>query len=262
MKNTASITMNSRIFLYATALLIAVAAVTMSSCKEEKHYHDYFDKSQLKYVAKLGNKPKLEDKHLQGDTTWKDQQGLHRIATTPLPGNYDELFVDLNNVQLPNATKNGIEPIDNLHDAYRLRQPLVKIASCEAYFLDSLTHSMPYLVPKAALLLEEIGCAFADSVMARGGSPYQIVVTSCTRSQYTVGKLLKVNGNASARSCHMYGTTFDLSWVRFVPYENDYLINAEDLKNVLGYVLLDFKNKNRCNVLYESGQCCFHITVI
>lgn len=243
-------------------LVVAVMVSTLDSCKKEKHYHDYFDKRQLEFVEQLGKKPQLADKHLQGDTSWLDKDSLHRIVTRPLPGDYEELFADYNSTQRPPAIENGIEPIENLHDAYHLRQPLVKIASCEAFFLDSLTHSMPFLVPKAALLLEEIGCAFTDSVCARGGSPYQIVVTSCTRSQYTVNKLLKVNQNASERSCHMYGTTFDLSWVRFEPYKNNYRINAEDLKNVLGHVLLDFKNKKRCAVLYENGQCCFHITVM
>lgn len=255
--------MYTRKFLFvATILVVAFVAMTMQSCKKEKHYHDYFDKSQLEYIGKLGNKPKLEDKHLQGDTSQLDKNGLHRIAVRVLPGTYEDLFMDYNPEQIPHATKNGIEPINNLHDAYHLRQPLVKIESCEAFKLDSLTHSMPYLVPKAALLLEEIGCAFTDTVLARGGSPYQILVTSCTRTQFTVNKLVKVNQNASQRSCHMYGTTFDLSWVRFIPYENNYLINTEDLKNALAAVLLDFKNKKRCTVLYEKGQCCFHITVI
>lgn len=249
-------------YIFIVAMALAVAAVVMHSCKKEKQYRDYFDKSQLKYIEKLGNKPKLADKHLEADTSWVDKNGLHRLDVTPLPGAYEDLFVDYNDVQIPHAKKNGIEPIDNFHDAYHLRQPLVKIATCEAYYLDSLTHSMPYLVPKAALVLEEIGCAFADSLKAHGGSPYRIVVTSCTRSQYTVGKLVKVNRNASARSCHMFGTTFDLSWMHFEPYNNDYLISPEDLKAILGHVLLDFKNKKRCTVLYERWQCCFHMTVI
>lgn len=255
--------MSTRQYLLASvAIVVAGVAMTLHSCKKEKHYHDYFETEQLDYIAKLGNKPKLADRHLETDTSVVDDNGLHRIATKPLPGTCEELFMDYNREQIVHAKKNGIEPIDNLHDAYRLRQPLVKIASCEAYKLDSLTHSMPYLVPKAALLLEEIGCAFTDTVLARGGSRYQMLVTSCTRTQFTVGKLMKVNQNASQRSCHMYGTTFDLSWVRFSPYENDFLINAEDLKNALAHVLLDFKSKKRCTVLYEKGQCCFHITVI
>lgn len=244
--------------------IVAIAIVTMSlvsSCKEEKQYRPYFDSSQLKIIATLGKKPKLEDRHEMGDTTQVDKDGLHRIKAYPPEGKFQDIFVDYNDVQMPHARRNGIEPIKDFHDAYHLRQPLVKIETCETYFLDSLTHSMPYLVPKAARLLEDIGCAFADTVKARGGSAYRIVVTSCTRSNYTVSKLMKVNRNAAPHSCHFYGTTIDLSWVHFEPYNNDYLINTEDLKNVLGEILYDFQQKNRCTVLYERGQCCFHLTV-
>ena len=252
----------SKYYTLVVAMLI-VAISCLPSCKEEKHYHDYFDQSQLDVIATIGKqRPKLQDRHLDYDTSWMDETGAHHLLVNPLPDKYDSLFVDVNPVQYPHARRNGIEPIKTLHDAYRLREPLVKIQTCEAYYLDTLTHSMPYLVPKAAKVLEEIGCAFADSVMAHGGSQYRIVVTSCTRSYYTVGKLLKVNRNASPTSCHMYGTTFDLSWTHYEPYNNDFRINREDLKNILGHVLLDFQLNKRCTVLHEKGQCCFHITVI
>lgn len=252
-------------FLVVVAMLMTVSTVTLVSCKDkkpEKQYHDYFDKSQLKYINQLGKRPQLEDRHELTDTLRLDRVGNHHIYANPPQGKFGEIFNDTNPVQIPYAKKNGIEPINNLHDAYRLRQPLVKIETCEAYYLDSLTHSMPYLVPKAAKVLEEIGCAFADTIKARGGSAYRIVVTSCTRSQYTVNKLLKVNNNASERSCHMNGTTFDLSWVHFEPLDNDFILNRDDLRNVLGEILYKFKLKKRCTVLYEEGQCCFHITVI
>ena len=254
--------MSSTKYLLVAALVTAMAATCLVSCKKEKSYHDYFDKSQLKEIANLGKRPSLPDRHLEGDTNWKDKSGMHHVRINPLPLDYDSLFQDYNDVQTPHAERNGIEPIENYHDAFHLRQPLVKIATCEAYYLDSLTHSMPYLVPKAAKVLEEIGCAFADSVKARGGSPYRIVVTSGTRSYFTVNKLVKVNRNASPRSCHMYGTTFDLSWSHFEPYNNDYLINRDELKNILAEVLLRFQRDKRCTVLHERGQCCFHITVI
>ena len=242
------------------------ATVSLSSCKKdkkpEKRFHKYFDKSQLEYIDMLGKKPQIEDRHDSIDTLRVDKKGLHRIYSNPPQGKFVEIFDDKNPVQFTHAKKNGIEPITNLHDAYRLRQPLVKIATCEAYYLDSLTHSMPFLVPKAAKLLEDIGCAFADTVKARGGSAYRIVVTSCTRSQFTVDKLTKVNNNASSRSCHMNGTTFDLSWVHYEPLNNDFILNTEDLTNVLAEILYDFRQKKRCTVLFEQGQCCFHITVI
>ena len=252
-------------FLVVVTMLMTVSTVGLVSCREkkpEKHYHDYFDKSQLKYIDQLGKKPQLEDRHEFTDTLRVDRVGNHRIYANPPQGKFIEIFDDYNPVQIPYAQKNGIEPINSLHDAYRLRQPLVKIETCEAYYLDSLTHSMPYLVPKAAKLLEDIGCAFADTIKARGGSAYRIVVTSCTRSHFTVNKLLKVNYNASERSCHMNGTTFDLSWMHFEPYNNDFILNRDDLRNVLGEILYKFKLKKRCTVLYEEGQCCFHITVI
>ena len=247
------------------AAISMVATASLSSCKKEKKpektFHDYFDKSQLKYIDQLGKKPQIEDRHDSIDTLRVDKKGLHRIYANPPQGKFIEIFDDINPVQIPYAKQNGIEPISNLHDAYRLRQPLVRIATCEAYYLDSLTHSMPYLVPKAAKLLEDIGCAFADTIKARGGSAYRIVVTSCTRSQFTVDKLTKVNNNASTRSCHMNGTTFDLSWVHYEPFNNDFILNTEDLTNVLAEILYDFRQKNRCTVLFERGQCCFHITV-
>ena len=250
------------IFLAAISM---VAMVSLSSCKKEKKpektYHDYFDKSQLKYISQLGKRPQLEDRHEFSNLS-VDKNGFHRIYSNPPQGKFGEIFDDMNPVQIPYAKKNGIEPISNLHDAYRLRQPLVKIETCEAYYLDSLTHSMPYLVPKAAVLLEDICCAFADTIKARGGSAYRIVVTSCTRSQFTVDKLTKVNNNASSRSCHMNGTTFDLSWMHYEPYNNDFLLNREDLTNILGEILFKFRQQKRCTVLFEQGQCCFHITVI
>ena len=257
--------MSSLKYYFIPAAMIVAGMIMMQSCKKEKHYHDYFDSSQLEIIETLGKATsKVPDKHLKSDTASVDKQGFHRVRTKPLPveGTYSDIFADYNDVQMPHALKNGIEPIQNMHDAYHLRQPLVKIGTCEAYFLDSLTHSMPYLVPKAAKVLEDIGIAFADSVKARGGSPYRIVVTSCTRSNFTVQKLLKINMNASARSCHMFGTTFDLSWTHYEPYNNDYLINREDLKSILAEVLYSFKTRKRCTVLYETGQCCFHITVI
>lgn len=246
---------------------LLLTATTISSCKKkedkpQKHYHNYFDKSQLKYISQLGKRPSVEDRHEIIDTLRRDRNGIRHIYANPPQGKFIEVFNDTNAVQIPYAKKNGIEPIKNLHDAYRLRQPLVKIETCEAYYLDSLTHSMPFLVPKAAKLLEDIGCAFADTIKARGGSAYRIVVTSCTRSKHTVEKLLKVNKNASERSCHMNGTTFDLSWVHFEPLDNDFILNHDDLKDLLGEILYDFRQKKRCTVLFELGQCCFHITVM
>lgn len=75
-------------------------------------------------------------------------------------GNLREVFLDSNKYQYAWAERIGINQIHSLRDAYRTGRPLVKITDCEAYGLDRLTHSVPFLVPEAAELLERIGYDF------------------------------------------------------------------------------------------------------
>lgn len=174
----------------------------------------------------------------------------------PLP----PLFNDSNRVQLEAARAIGIRPIESAADAWHLSRPLVPVRSCRNYYVDELRHSYPYLVPEAARLLADIGRAFSDSLQARGGGAYRMKVTSLLRTPATVGRLRRVNRNATGESTHVYGTTFDISYSRFI-CDNDSLPRTfEDLKNLLGEVLLDFKRQGRCYVKMERRQACFHIT--
>ena len=84
-------------------------------------------------------------------------------------------------------------------------------------------------------------------------------------SQDDVKKLRRVNGNASANSVHMFGTTFDISYKRFFKVEDPdgrpmQDVRADTLKLVLSEVLRDLKKKDMCYVKYELKQACFHIT--
>ena len=128
--------------------------------------------------------------------------------------------------------------------------------------MDSLTHSYPYLVPEAAELLADIGRAFRDSLDARGGGDYRIKVTSMLRTPATVRSLRRVNRNATEESTHQYGTTFDISYSKFI-CDNPAATRRtfEDLKNLLGEILYDLRASGRCYVKYEYRQSCFHITV-
>lgn len=185
---------------------------------------------------------------------------VHRVRTKGVGSSLGKVFDDLNDVQLSAAKKLGINPVYSLQDIYDIKRPLVKIETCNDFYLDSLTHSMPYLVPEAAKLIHDIGRAFTDTVIARGGQKCQIKVTSVLRTESTVKKLRRRNSNASASSCHMYGTTFDISWSKFVYCDPNYIMYTEDLKNILGEVLLEMRNQGRCYVKYERKQSCFHIT--
>ena len=127
--------------------------------------------------------------------------------------------------------------------------------------LDDLSASVPYLVPKAAQLLKEIGYAFQDSVKKRGGKAYRIKVTSVTRTVYSVSKLMRRNRAATENSCHRYGTTVDISWVKFDCMDPSMVISLEDLKNILAEVVLDFRRQDRCYAIFERKSGCLHITV-
>lgn len=177
-----------------------------------------------------------------------------------LSGRLYDLFNDSNKYQLEHAQRLGIEPIRTVGDAYRPRRPLVRVESNQYYHVDSLTHSLPFLVPEAERLLRQIGANFIDSLARRGADGYKIIVTSLLRTPSTVKRLRRVNVNATEQSTHQFATTFDLSYTRFLCADTTRTIHQGDLKNLLGEVLLDLRVQNRCLVKYERKTGCYHIT--
>lgn len=168
---------------------------------------------------------------------------------------------DSNYRHLANARLIGIDPINSLRDCWQLRQPIVMIESCREYFVDDLTHSYPFLVPEAAGLLKDIGSRFNDSLASRGGGDYRLRVTSVLRTHDSVKRLRRRNVNAIDSSAHRYGTTFDISYVKFICDSANTIPRTQtDLKNLLGEILLQLKAEHRCLVKYERKQGCFHIT--
>lgn len=216
--------------------------------------HIYPDASLAEILHSPADNP--YDHHLDSAPDY----GCQRIRLRPI-GHLRRLFNDSNHYHLEAAQALGITPLQEVGDAWRIDRPLLPVASCREYYVEPLRHSYPYLVPEAKKLLRDIGAAFNDSLEARGGGAYRIKVTSLLRTPQTVKKLRRVNVNASNSSSHMYGTSFDLSYSRFICDSITVARSFEDLKNLLGEVLLDFKNRGRCYVVMERKQSCFHITV-
>ncbi len=183
-----------------------------------------------------------------------------KLKVNPIGGSLAAVFNDINNVQLPAAEALGIKPISSLKDAWNVTRPLVKIENCDEYYVEELTHSVPYLVPEASDLLTEIGRRFNDSLEARGGVEYKLRVTSVLRTEGSVSKLRRRNINATANSAHRYGTTFDISYIKFFSDSVTVDRSQEDLKNLLGEILKSLRDENRCYVKFERQQGCFHIT--
>ena len=141
--------------------------------------------------------------------------------------NYQRTFNDLNDRHLSSAKRLGITPLKSSEDLSKADRNLKEIKSCKLFQVDKLTHS--------------------------------IIVTSVLRTGSSVKKLRRSNGNASANSAHVYGTTFDVAYTRF---KKDGRKDApeEKLKSVLADVLQDLRLQKKCYVRYEFKQGCFHIT--
>lgn len=171
--------------------------------------------------------------------------------------NYQTTFRDLNDKHLTVARQWGIRPILSDADLEDQMDKLEEINSCRLYEVDDLTHSLPYLVPRACELLETIARNFKDSLDSRGLPDRKLIVTSVLRTNASVKKLRKKNTNASANSAHIYGTTFDIAYARYKGSKEN---ERDKLKTVLAEVLQDLRKQRKCYVVYEFKQGCFHIT--
>lgn len=187
----------------------------------------------------------------------------HRIRSVP---DYLKAFPDSNDLQLSAAERWGVSPVKNRANAEARKRELVYIGSNPYYRVDPLHQSIPYLVPHAALLLQDIGQAFFDSLQMKGVPLHRFIVTSVLRTEEDVARLRRFNKNATERSCHLFGTTFDITYNRYETVEDPdgphrREVNNDTLKWILSEVLRDQRDQNRCYIKYEKKQPCFHITV-
>lgn len=196
------------------------------------------------------------------DAEWRDGNYIDFDSAFSInpKSNLPLIFNDSNKYQYAAAERIGIDPIQGVSDAYFTRRPLHRIASCKNYHLDVLTHSMPYLVPEADQLLNEIGSRFNERVKKISPVPHRIRVTSVLRSGYAVKKLKKVNTNATDSSTHQLATTFDISYAHFDCDNPARAIPDEQLKYILADVLLSLRKEKKCMVKFEKKSPCFHIS--
>lgn len=210
--------------------------------------------------------PALADTARQdGSSIFFDKEGKevkHRIFSVPHFGN---TFPDQQDVQILAANQHGVSPVQNRDEAEHSKGRLVYVGSNPFFYVDKLKNSIPYLVPRASVLLQDIGRAYFDSLQIKGIPLHKIIVTSILRTKDDVAKLRTRNGNATENSCHLYGTTFDICYNRYKTVQTAEQprrqVRNDSLKWVLSEVLRDFREQNRCYIKYEVKQGCFHITV-
>ena len=186
----------------------------------------------------------------------------HRIFSVP---HFGDTFPDQQDVQIVAASRHGVAPVQNREEAEHSKGKLVYVGSNPFFYVDKLNNSIPYLVPRASVLLQDIGRAYFDSLQIKGIPLHKIIVTSILRTKDDVSKLRTRNGNATENSCHLYGTTFDVCYNRYKQIQTEKQprrqVQDDTLKWVFSEVLRDFREKNRCYIKYEVKQGCFHITV-
>lgn len=170
-------------------------------------------------------------------------------------------FDDLNADHLVFAQKLGLKPIGQTRDIMAQTKPIVKVVTNDNVKIDRLTHSYPYLVPSAAKLLNDIGEEFNRKLAEQDGGDYKIIATSLLRTSESVKRLKRGNVNSTENSAHLYGTTFDISYVRFDERPFNMRKHSDgELKLILAEVLKEMKQQGRCLVKFERKQGCFHIT--
>lgn len=177
----------------------------------------------------------------------------------------EEVFNDLNDVQLATASLIGAPECETREHINTSGTRYVYIGASPFYDIEELTYSVPYLVPRAAILLDEIGHAFLDSLTSKGIPFHKLVVTSVLRTNEDVAKLTRRNRNATEQSCHRYGTTFDIAYSTYYRVsdpdgEKQTEWSAKELTPILAEVLEDQRKLGTCYIKYETRKRCFHIT--
>lgn len=152
------------------------------------------------------------------------------------------------------AKAHNVELIKNKKQLNKLvdKGKLVKVKQRGyGYRIEHLTHSHPYLVPRANVLLGEIAREFVKQT----GQNF-FVVTSMTRTEADQDRLRGINPNASSNdSSHSFGSAIDISYVRF----NHKKGANQKLENHLEEILKQFEKSGKIYFVKEKKMKCFHI---
>lgn len=235
-------------FFAATLLLLLLIIIGIYQLRGTCHIH------LRDIIVESISAPFKEPEKPNHDPSLKDRRDPYR--------NYPRIFNDLNDTQLIAARANGTERTLTIEELEVGAFGLQYIETNKLYKVDPLTHSAPYLVPKAKEFLDDLGEAFQDSLYNRGyDRRHRFIVTSVYRTQNHIKRLRRSgNVNASENSCHQYGTTIDITYMRF-DKPTEHIANDMKLQQLLYQTVYDMHKAGRCYVKYERKQACLHITV-
>jgi hypothetical protein len=159
------------------------------------------------------------------------------------------------------SEREGVKASANLKSLRRKIRAgqLIGVPENKGFILDTFQFSYAVLTPYSKNLLDTIGIRFEKALNKTPLQGTNLIVTSMTRTLYTVSKLVKNNRTAVKRSPHLNGNSFDFSFSRFnTPRAID---NCEltFLQETISKILLDLKNEKRCWVTFERWEECLHV---
>jgi hypothetical protein len=179
-------------------------------------------------------------------------------------------FRDLNESHLRYARSYGISPIasrkifEQKVNELTDKNKLVEIHESKYYTINKLSHSYPYLVPRARVLLDLIGERFRKKLRENNLDDYQFRITSMLRTQESQRLLSFSNVNAASKSAHLYGTTFDITY-RSLSKRSLFgikrTIHDGAAIRLLSETIRELQKERRLLVITERKEACFHITI-
>jgi len=179
-------------------------------------------------------------------------------------------YQDFNAVHLFHAKINGTAPFktnkefeEGINELVR-EDKLVKITDNSFYRICPLTHSHPYLTPKAEEFLEDLGKRFQEKLAEKDMPKYYFQISSLLRTKENQKNLSRSNINATSISSHMFGTTFDIPYTTVIKRTflwNEAEVTDGNASKLLSEALGDLRKEGRCVVVSERKEACFHITI-
>lgn len=250
---------------FAIVALLAVVRIIFPSVTGDRYSDQPENKEEQQNTKGIDADSLGSNKRAQANIVFDKETNFFNadgsIAKHKIKGvwSYKDCAPDTNASHLIAAKQFGVVPVENIADAEKRKHELVYIGSNPYYKVRKLQASIPYLVPRAAALLQDISRNFLDSLEIKHVPLQKLIVTSVLRSKEDVVKLGRHNKNVSPNSCHVYGTTFDISYTHYEPLEAK--VDDDRYKKTLSEVLRDLREQGRCYVKYELHQACYHVTV-
>jgi hypothetical protein len=129
----------------------------------------------------------------------------------------------------------------------------------QQYIRAGKLYSYAALTPYAKRILNEIGQAFHDSLLQTPLAGTKLIVTSMTRTHYTVSRLVRRNRTAVRKSPHLNGNSFDFSFSRFVSSRDLTDCELHYLQGLSTSILFNMKKSCKIWATFEKNEECLHV---